>query len=925
MKNINNSRYILQVILHCQKVRASSNSSGYALLIASVLSILTFSMLSVFIFSTNLYKSVANANLESGSTFYAAETALNRRAYEVRQRFVGYERPTGISPNRTAVIGSNTIADQMKVCMGLEPGTLGSDDFACTTREIDYTAAVVDYDEQGRIVERAKGKKDTGGNLVDAKDNSNTAYRTYSFVKDVTNYAPAPAPPNTVDLARITDGAFTGLNAQEYVYRVYTTAAKEATMGVGVKKDLASQTMLQMDFKSRLIPIFQFAAFYQNDLEITSSSNMLLDGPVHTNSNLRLVPGGLLTLDGSVSSSGRIYKALEFTAWHGGAPQQIQVIGGSAVNMSAANAWINGSAGSVANETSSRITAAELLANNNILKENQPQLNLPTGGLLDRTGEYYEKADLVVHFDPLNGLVPLQKVRAMGADFTAEMLWSLGQPILAIPKEHGGDGKLSEYTRLCPKGDRTEGEPSNIAATQVPAKTADETNLVNAIQAVSQGQRDDIIAAMQRAMVDPTTPITDFSATLQPFSNIGAGNARSRFKAALPSLPVGLADAIADSNLNVVAEGVGGCYLPAPMHVLRDGINYPERREGRRQMNILQTNIKSFTVWNRDGKYLEAGSLLPSDRKLFARTVGVPVGGVLPANTATPNKAATTCDYVCMGLGATDQTNGGLVWHFSINKTMPGYDYASGNGLTRGGVSSFGFAFSGGTRLPGAMTLVSDQAIYVQGDFNNPSNAMGDIATDASTLDDNGNAISPLDVSQFDTTQPSREKKPASFLADTISILSNSCLDENKRLNCFVLNADNTFKDATPTVVRAAFLARTDKSTTDGAENSGGLNNYMRMMEDWGGQTFKYRGSFVSLGIPQEFSGLYRGGNGAGVGDPATTMTNGSFYNIPIRNFGFDADFNTQPGLPPLTPRAVFLKQKVFKRDYDRKDRNKYK
>jgi hypothetical protein len=944
MKKATNSRYILQMILHCKKMNGTHNNSGYALLITSIMAILTFSMLSVFVFSSNLYKSVANNILESGSTFYAAETALNTRAYEVREKFVDYERPNGTSPIRTDVVRPNTIADQMSVCMGLAPGTTGTDDFACNSRTTDYTASVIEYDNDGNLTDRVKGQKDISGNLVNTKDSKNdirnTQYRTYSFVKDVTQYAPAPAPPNTVNLARITDGNFAGLNAQEYVYRVYTTAAKERDMGSGTNKELSSQTMLQMDFKSRLVPIFQFAAFYQGNLEITSSSNMTLNGPVHTNSNLHMAPGGTLTLDGSVTAAGRIYKAVEFTATHGGTPsgapaRAINIVGGSGTNLSANLAWTHGTVGSPANESASRITTTELTNNKNILKENQPVLNLPTAGLLGRTGgnaEYHNLSDVRVYFDPLNvnPFKKVQAVRALSVDLIEPMIRSLLQPVLAVPQIHGAETTpISEVTRLCPKGDRTAGEPTSIVnATPSVAAGMNSTQItaLKANTAIAIADRPKVIAALQKAMMmtDSTlanpTPLTSFSATASP----ATGNLKTNLQNSL-SQPTyaGIATAtLVNTNLNVLADAVGGCYLPAPMQVLQ-GANYPERREGGRQMNILQSNIKSLTVWNRDGVYtIGAGNPISTANRLFARKpeTAIPAGAVA--------KAVTACDYECMGLAANDQSNGGMVWHFSIDKDdKPTYDYPSGTGANRAGQSPYGFAFSGGSRLPGALTLASDQAIYVQGDFNNPSNVIGDLDT-------------ALDNSQFTVTQPGREKKPISFLGDTISVLSNRCLDADQKLNCFRLpggiNSGTIFPIASTTVVRAAFLGRTDRSVVNGAgtlqENSGGLNNYMRMMENWStlGATFKYRGSFVSLGIPQEFSGLYRWGNnglnGSGNADANAlnpTMTTGVVYNIPTRDFGFETDFNTQEGLPPLTPRAVVLKQKVFKRDYDRSDRNR--
>jgi Tfp pilus assembly protein PilX len=911
MENSRNTRYLLQVILHCQNMRNQHRNSGYALLVTSVLAILTFSMLSVFIFSTNLYKSVANNVLDSGTTFYAAETAMNRRAYAVRKKFVGYERPTGNSPGSD----TSTVAEQMSICT-TGVGNMGSGDLGCVNQSTDYTSAVVEYDSEGRLVERTKGQKNAGV-FVNSNDTDNVKYRTYSFVKDITSYNSD----GTVDLSRIKDGDYAGLNAQEYKYRVYTSAAKETNLGAGINKDVASQTMLQMDFNSRLIPLFQFAAFYENDLEITSSSNMDLFGPVHTNHNLRLVPGGMLRLQGNVTSVGKIYKALAFTAVHSqvGVPNATIRIMNSGVDLSSANAWTNGS---IADEAGSRITASELASNQGYLKESQPSLKLPVASFLDRTGDYYQQGDLKVHFHPLNTdsdpFTKIEKVNAFGMDFSPEMIRSLQQPVLVIPRTHNGETTpLSEYTRLCPKGDRTPGEPATMAEA-IPniAAGIDAAQLASlqANNAAAASARTDLQIALQKAMLKQDT-IVSFAETTQA----ATGSFKKDLEKALPSGGVLGIDkkTLQQTNLNVLAAAAGGCYLPAPLQVLQ-GANYVERREGGRAMNILQSNIKSLTVWNRDGVYADAtGNPLSSANKLFVRKPET------APNVAAVSKGATTCDYDCMGLAPIDQTQGGLVWHFSIEKGkagFPGYTYDSGDGTTRKGNSSFGFAFTGGNRLPGALTIASDQAIYVQGDYNNPSNVVGDL--DAA-----------LDGSELGTLDVNREKKPAAFLGDTITVLSNACSDGEQKIDCLrpltattsvtPWGSNTNMPIANNTVVRAAFLARTDVSSADGTENSGGLNNYMRMVENWGGglgAIFKYRGSFVSLGRPQEFSGWYRWGTD--IAATAPTNSAGIFYNFPTRDFGFDINFNSQAGLPPLTPRVVYLKQKVFKRDYDRNDRS---
>jgi len=80
---------------------------------------------------------------------------------------------------------------------------------------------------------------------------------------------------------------FTGLNAQQYRYVVNSTATNinnDVEAGVGA------------EFLVGYIPLFQFVAFYKNDLEILPGANMVLNGRVHTNGNLYLNSDASLTI-----------------------------------------------------------------------------------------------------------------------------------------------------------------------------------------------------------------------------------------------------------------------------------------------------------------------------------------------------------------------------------------------------------------------------------------------------------------------------------------------------------------------------------------------------------------------------------------------------------------------------------------------------
>jgi hypothetical protein len=241
-----------------------------------------------------------------------------------------------------------------------------------------------------------------------------------------------------------------------------------------------------------------------------------------------------------------------------------------------------------------------------------------------------------------------------------------------------------------------------------------------------------------------------------------------------------------------------------------------------------------------------------------------------------------------------DATNGGLVWYFTvlgpnstIDLTAPSPP-ADGNnyGVRIRNGSTLASTVAGAPAIRG-LTIVTDQAFYTQGDYN------------------------------------SVNKKPASVLADTINVLSGNWLMDDSRSRNYDSNnlpstaANLSSRPAIATTVNAAFLAGTD--TTGGQEGTagqggsynGGLENYPRFHEDWGGFTLTYRGSFVSLNQPRKVDGDW-----CGTGGSATSGCN--IYNAPVRTWDYDTDFNNASNLPPLSPRFVYLQQEVFSRSFDR-------
>lgn len=71
---------------------------------------------------------------------------------------------------------------------------------------------------------------------------------------------------------------------------------------------MKTESVLELRFKSRLVPLFQFAAFYNKDLEILPGPAMTLAGPVHTNGYFYLNANTSLAIDGQVTTAGNLYR-----------------------------------------------------------------------------------------------------------------------------------------------------------------------------------------------------------------------------------------------------------------------------------------------------------------------------------------------------------------------------------------------------------------------------------------------------------------------------------------------------------------------------------------------------------------------------------------------------------------------------------------
>src|SRR5215468_10485403 len=103
--------------------------------------------------------------------------------------------------------------------------------------------------------------------------------RTMTLGDRTVTYKMTERPGNPLNIVIPSGELFAGLNAIQYRYTVNSQA-------LNVRNDV--EAGVGAEFLVGYIPLFQFVAFYKNDLEIAPGPQMHLQGRVHTNGDLYL-------------------------------------------------------------------------------------------------------------------------------------------------------------------------------------------------------------------------------------------------------------------------------------------------------------------------------------------------------------------------------------------------------------------------------------------------------------------------------------------------------------------------------------------------------------------------------------------------------------------------------------------------------------
>lgn len=701
--------------------------------------------------------------------------------------------------------------------------------------------------------------------------------RTVSYdIDEVSGYAPCTEEDPECYTTIPAGEKFAGLNTIPYRYRVRSIA--ENSEG-------DNEAELGAEFDVNNIPIFQFLAFSVPDLYIMPAPSMTLHGRIHTNGNLYLNvnSGATLTIEDSstmpfvsVSSAGSIYRG-------GKKSYTGQICSGTVIvdslldtvspsnNLDPKTLACVGDGGSPVSQTTLDGYAGSM-------EKGIDTIQVPEMDTLERGGDgtFWERADLriVLRLD----------LTAASIDFGASTLCPTGPTVVSGPK-----AGTRQSQALYPI------EVQDASGARDEAKTT---------------QLWKFMCERRGAIFYNDRP----NSTSTP-TNTTYANSRSNYT---PSFPDPTSGSSYDNNELVyrrVGEDTSGdgvvntgdrnddiCPVAANSSIAAPWWRPSYCNTVYSAWPNLIGSVKR-TSWYYDYDYRRGGFFNRREGK-WIYMLNVNIRALIDWNEYNGDPL----------FDHTDSSNGGLVFFLSVQGSESASEY-NGYGVrvfdsadlnTLGG--TFTWPVSEGD--PTGLTVVSDQAIYIEGNYNSVNKYPAAVIGDAVNVLSQGWEVptgpltDPLDNDRKSTADLSTGYRdvPAQD-----NFVRNAAYTSTTHTNTLPPSGTaGSFSGSSSLRVNAAFISGIDAAPEGTGYYNGGLENFPRFLESWDSRTLNYSGSFVTLGTPLHQKNDWAVGSG----------DSGNVYDPPTRLWDYDTDFNEVEWLPPLTPMITYIQQRMYTRFY---------
>jgi hypothetical protein len=253
--------------------------------------------------------------------------------------------------------------------------------------------------------------------------------------------------------------------------------------------------------------------------------------------------------------------------------------------------------------------------------------------------------------------------------------------------------------------------------------------------------------------------------------------------------------------------------------------------------------IRAFDDDGEKGYYHANADLVVVDDKAYDRSGNLlPIGSVLSEKSMYDAREGKTVKVTEIDVGLLNASG-----------------YFPSNGLIYAYRSDASSSQPNGVRLSNAkeilhpMTVVSQNPLYIKGDFN--------------TVNKKGTAV----------------------ISDAVSLLSNAWNDTKTA---------GHLPAASATRYNMAVVTGNVPTPDGGGDYSGGFENLPRFHENWNNVKATIRGAFINI-----FESEYA---------QAPWIYGGDKYTAPIRDWQFDPDLQDMNNLPPFTPNAVYFRRVIW-------------